>query len=116
MPFYIFYLGRFIRIDPADILFALSDNHHIRLHTTHGVYLPHLSLKELEPHLPAADFCRVNRGTLVNLSRVQAYDKESVYLGERVFSFSDFFKRVFEGKVTVVIHREQKAMVVRGNR
>ncbi|MBN8877696.1 MAG: LytTR family transcriptional regulator DNA-binding domain-containing protein [Sphingobacteriales bacterium] len=97
---------RFVRINLTDIRYVLSVAHHVNIFTDHGELMPHLSLKQLEEQLPAQLFIRVNRGTLVSLDKIVSFTKDTVYLKEAKFSFTDKYKRAFDEKVTIVLHQD----------
>ena len=97
---------KFIRIDFSDIKYVLAVGHHVKISTDQGVYLPHLSLKEMESVLPAEEFCRINRSTLVAIDRITCFDRETVTLKDVSFSFSDKFRKDLESKCTVLLHKD----------
>lgn len=104
--FFIHVRKKFIRIDISDIRYIMAVAHHVKLVTEHGIFLPHLSLKQIETILPPEHFTRVNRSTLVALDRVETYDRETVSLKEASFSFTDKCRKIFLKKIRVVVHEE----------
>ncbi len=107
--FYIHIKKRFIRIAWDDIYYIEAIGHHVRIHTCHGTYLPHLSLKRLATALPSDQFARVNRSAMVNLLRIKWFDSENVTLlaaKETVLSFSDRFRKQLEQQVTIILHED----------
>lgn len=104
--FFIHLNKRFVRVNVKDIRYVLSVDHHIKIFTDQEVLMPHLSLKQLEEKLPSDSFVRVNRGTLISLERVLFFDKDTVFIKDACFSFSDKFKKEFDGKITVIKHQE----------
>lgn len=107
--FFIHLKKKFIRIDVKDIRYVLSVAHHVKICTDQGIFIPHLSLKQLETILPSDSFSRVNRGTLVALDRIISFDKDEVVLKDVKFSFSDKYRKELENRITVMLHQENKA-------
>ncbi|MBN8877462.1 MAG: LytTR family transcriptional regulator [Sphingobacteriales bacterium] len=107
--FFIHLNKRFVRVNVKDIRYVLSIHHHIKIFTDREVLMPHLSLKQLEEVLPDNSFVRVNRGTLISLDRVLFFDKDTVFIKDACFSFSDKFKKEFDSKITVMLHQEAKS-------
>lgn len=106
--FFIHIKNKFVRIDIESISHVISVVHHVKIVTDNQVYIPHLSLKQLEAALPPERFTRVNRATLIALDKVISFDKEDVMLKNAKFSFSGKYRKIFESKVQIVLHRETK--------
>lgn len=104
--FFIHLKRRFVRIDVKDIRYAIAVAHHVKICADQGVFIPHLSLKQLETVLPGDSFSRVNRGTLVALNRIISFDKDEVVLKDVRFSFSDKYRKELESKIIVMLHQE----------
>ncbi|RYD70234.1 MAG: LytTR family transcriptional regulator [Sphingobacteriales bacterium] len=100
--FFIHLKKKYIRINIEEIRYVLSLDHHIKIVTDHGIYIPFLTIKQLETILPPEQFCRVNRSTLVALNRIISFDRHSVTLRDGVFSFSDKYRKLIEGKVKLL--------------
>jgi len=107
--FFIHLKKKFVRIDVKDIRYVLSIAHHVKICTDQGIFIPHLSLKQLETILPVDSFSRVNRGTLVALNRIISFDKDEVLLKDVRFSFSDKYRKELESKITVMLHQESSS-------
>lgn len=109
MPLLFIHLkGKFIKLDIERIHYVLSIEHHVKIVTDDGIFIPHLSLKQLEASLPQEQFARVNRGTLIALGKVLSFDKDEVVLPTGKFSFSDKYWKEFQQKVQILIHQERK--------
>ena len=107
LPFLFIHLRRkFVRIDHKDIRYVLAVGHHVKIATDQAVYLPHLSLKEIETALPTDLFCRINRSTLVAMDRITFFDRETVSLKDVSFSFSDKYRKELESKCTILLHKD----------
>ena len=107
--FFIHLNKQFIRINLHDIKYVEALAHHVKIYTDHGNFIHHLSLKQLETKLPMDLFARVNRSTLVPLQRIVSFDKDTAFLKDKKFSFTDKYKKEFEEKVTILLHQENNA-------
>lgn len=70
-------------LNPADILYASTEDEKTYLYTAEGPLPSHLTLAELEQRLARSGFFRAHRGYLVNLQRVKAiipYTRDSFTL------------------------------------
>jgi ABC-2 type transport system ATP-binding protein len=75
--------GQVALVNPADILYASTEDEQTLLHTTHGQVPSHLTLTELGERLGHNGFFRAHRGYLVNLQRVKSvvpYTRDSFSL------------------------------------
>ncbi|MBN8877531.1 MAG: LytTR family transcriptional regulator [Chitinophagaceae bacterium] len=100
--FFIHLKKKYVRIAISEIRYILSLDHHVKIVTDHGIYIPFLSIKQLETILPADQFCRVNRSTLVALNRIVSFDRHTVTLRDGVFTFSDKYRKLMEGKIKLL--------------
>lgn len=107
--FFIHLKKRFVRVNLDDINYILSVAHHVKIHTNQGVYIPHLSLKQLEEILPLDEFVRVNRSTLIPLKKITAFTSDEVFLGAESFGITDRFREELRSRLTVMIHRESNS-------
>lgn len=75
--------GKVALVNPADILYATSDDGRTNLYTTNGLIPTHLSLSELESRLARSGFFRAHRSYLVNLQHIKeviSYTRDSYTL------------------------------------
>ena len=75
--------GKVALVNPADILYAASDDGRTYLHTEHGRIPTHLTLSEVESRLARSGFFRTHRSYLVNLQHIKemiAYTRDSYTL------------------------------------
>jgi DNA-binding LytR/AlgR family response regulator len=66
-----------------EILYLQADGDYVQIHTINGKYLKEQTMKYFELHLPAGQFVRVHRSTIVNvemISRIELYEKQSQQL------------------------------------
>ena len=106
--FFIHLKHKFIRLNLKDIRYIEAVAHHVKISTDQGMFIPHLSLKQLETVLPVSLFSRVNRGTIVAHDRIVAFDKDQIELKDIKFSFSDKYRKIMESKIKIMIHQDAK--------
>lgn len=98
-----------VRVDIPEILYIAVNGHRLEIRLVDGKrHMPYLSLKEIEVELPADFFAKVNRGILVALNHVICFDKETVYMPNANFSFSEGCKETFKQKIRLLIHKEKR--------
>lgn len=107
--FFIHLKKKYVRIGITEIRYVLSLDHHIKIVTDHGIYIPFLTIKQLEKILPADQFCRVNRSTLVALNRIVSFDRQTVTLKDGVFSFSDKYRKMMEARIRLLWNADNPA-------
>ena len=100
--FFIHLKKKYVRIETAGIRYVLSLDHHVKIVTDSGIYIPFLTIKQLEKILPEDQFCRVNRSTLVALNRIISFDRHTVTLRDGVFSFSDKYRKLMEARIRLL--------------
>lgn len=100
--FFIHLKKKYIKISISGIRYILSLDHHVKIVTDQGIYIPFLTIKQLETILPPEQFCRVNRSTLVALNRIISFDRHSVTLRDGVFSFGDKYRKLIESRVRLL--------------
>lgn len=62
--------GGMVRINVANIYYVESQGHTLILHTILGDYNTSMTMKEMEEKLAGMNFCRGNKGYLINLQHV----------------------------------------------
>ncbi|MET0462009.1 MAG: LytTR family DNA-binding domain-containing protein, partial [Chitinophagaceae bacterium] len=100
--FFIHLKKKYVRIGIDEIRYVLSLDHHVKIVTDHGIYIPFLTIKQLEKILRPEQFCRVNRSTLVALNRIISFDRHTVTLRDGVFSFSDKYRKLMEARIRLL--------------
>lgn len=109
--FFIHLKGSLVAIHVKDICYVQALAHHVKIVTDNGTFIPHVCLKQLEEKLPSGLFTRVNRGTLVSLSRVVSFNRDEIILKNGRFSFTDKYRKEFREKVTVLMNEDTKQAV-----
>jgi DNA-binding LytR/AlgR family response regulator len=77
--------GQLVKIMHNELLYAQSIKDYIRLQTSKGSYLTHMTMKYLSELLPASNFLRVHRSYLINRSYAERIDRNAVMIkGEQI--------------------------------
>ena len=77
--------GGAVRINIANIYYIESQGHNLVLHTILGDYESAGTMKEVEEKLQGLNFCRGNKGYLINLQHVDGIQDESALIkGEQL--------------------------------
>lgn len=63
--------GRVVLLEPSEIDWVEADGDYVRLHTRDRSYLVRETMKAMTARLPAEQFARIHRSTIVNVSRVR---------------------------------------------
>jgi DNA-binding LytR/AlgR family response regulator len=70
-----------VKILYADMLFAEATQNYVTIYTKDKKHLTHLTFKGFEENLPAAEFIKVHKSYIVNLSRIDGIDANSIVIG-----------------------------------
>jgi DNA-binding LytR/AlgR family response regulator len=84
--------GSLVKVFHADIVFAQSLKDYIKITTTSGTFLTHLTMKSLLELLPEAQFKRIHRSYVVNLQHVNRIGKDAVVAGTSTLPVGDMYK------------------------
>jgi DNA-binding LytR/AlgR family response regulator len=77
-----------VKILYADILFAEATQNYVTIHTKDKKYLTHLTFKSIEENLPSAEFLKVHKSYIVNLSRIDGIDTDGIVIGTHTIPIS----------------------------
>lgn len=106
--FFIHLKRKFVRIDASDINYILSINHHVKIHTSKGVFIPYLGLEQMLKILPSASFVRINRAVIICIDKIISFTRDEVFLNVESFFITDRYRDEFISKVVIVIHSEKR--------
>lgn len=84
--------GNLVRVFHRDILFAQSMKDYIKVTTTTGSYLTHLTMKSLLELLPEQLFKRIHRSYVVNTQHLDVIGKEEVIIGKTTIPVGENYK------------------------
>ncbi|NII26580.1 response regulator [Pseudoflavitalea sp. X16] len=84
--------GSLLKVYHADILFAQSMKDYIKVVTTTGTHITHLTMKSLLLLLPEDGFKRAHRSYVVNTRHINMISKDSVTIGKNVIPVGEHYK------------------------
>jgi DNA-binding LytR/AlgR family response regulator len=86
-----------VKIDFNQITYisALKDYIKIFIDTQEKAIITQMNLKAIEEILPSDKFCRVHRSYLVNIKKVNAFNKTELYIGKVEIPIGDLYKNNF---------------------
>ncbi|AXY72863.1 DNA-binding response regulator [Paraflavitalea soli] len=84
--------GSLVKVVLAEILFAQSMKDYIRIITTTGQHITHLTMKSLLQLLPEQQFKRVHRSYVVNIRHIDRLSKEAVTIGQTTIPLGEHYK------------------------
>ena len=94
--------GRYVRVDFASILFIEARSNYVQIVTGSRVFMCLVSMRQIEKLLPADSFCRVHRSYIVGISNIQSFDKERIYMEDRMIPIGDRYRSALHRSVTMV--------------
>jgi two-component system, LytTR family, response regulator LytT len=92
---------KLIRIELANIKYIESMHEYIKIHLVVGKpVMTMLSMKAIEEHLPAAQFMRVHRSYIVNLSKISVVERSRiVFEGDIFIPVTEQYKPAFQSYI-----------------
>ena len=72
--------GKLVRIENDDILYVESMGDYVKFITTDKKYITHNTIKNLESQLDGQRFMKVHRSFIVNMSRIDDIQENSLYI------------------------------------
>lgn len=92
---------KILRINFSDILYieGLKDYVKIYLSSSPKPILSLTSMRAIEQTLPAARFYRVHRSFIVNMQKVQVFERGQIVFGEKILPVSDSYKERVQGYI-----------------
>jgi DNA-binding LytR/AlgR family response regulator len=93
---------QYVRIDYDELIYIESVGNYVRIVAENGAYLAQLTIKQLEKLLPADSFCRVNRGCIVAINRIIAFDADAVSIKNKKLPFTERYRKELERRVNII--------------
>jgi DNA-binding LytR/AlgR family response regulator len=84
--------GGLVKVLLPEILFAQSMKDYIRIVTTTGQHITHLTMKSLLQLLPEQQFKRVHRSYVVNIGHIDKLSKDTVTIGKTSIPLGEHYK------------------------
>lgn len=85
-----------IRIELSDILFVEGMKDYVRIHTADKTHTSLMSLKSVESILPVESFVRVHRSYIVSINKINAIERNRIFIGNKIIPISSNQKEVFD--------------------
>ncbi|WP_158825835.1 LytR/AlgR family response regulator transcription factor [Mucilaginibacter lacusdianchii] len=88
--------GQLVKVMHNELLYAQSIKDYIRLQTSRGSYLTHMTMKYLSELLPASTFLRVHRSYLINRSYAERIDRNAVVIKDEQIPVGENYKHLLD--------------------
>jgi DNA-binding LytR/AlgR family response regulator len=113
--FFIRHEGKNVKVDFREISYIEARKNYTRLvMENRPTIMVLVTLKQWERVLPATAFCRIHRGYIVSIDKVQSFDNKHVYLaGERI-SIGEQYRGALPEAVTILVNEGVRKEVFQG--
>jgi DNA-binding LytR/AlgR family response regulator len=113
--FFIRHEGRNVKVDFREILYIEARKNYTRLvMENRPTIMVLVTLKQWERVLPATAFCRIHRGYIVSIDKVQSFDNKFVYLGGERISIGEQYRGALPAAVTILVNEGVRKEVFLG--
>jgi len=104
--FFIRHEGRNVKVDFREILYIEARKNYTRLvmEPPRPTIMVLVTLKQWERVLPVENFCRIHRGYIVSIEKVQSFDNKYAYLGGEKISIGEQYRGALPGAVTILVN------------
>lgn len=82
-----------IRIDFKDLLFAEADSNYITIYKTAGKTVTRLTLAELAEKLPADNFIRISKSTIIAVDKIEKMEKSYLVINGKEIRISESYRK-----------------------
>ncbi|WP_315822829.1 LytTR family DNA-binding domain-containing protein [Paraflavitalea speifideaquila] len=90
---------RIEKVELKDILYIESLGNYVNIYTDNKRIMAYLTLKGLESQLPAAAFLKIHQSFLVNCSRIEAIEGNTVLIKDKIIPVSRNYRDALMGLV-----------------
>jgi DNA-binding LytR/AlgR family response regulator len=113
--FFIRHEGRNVKVDFQDILYIEARKNYTRLvMEDRPTMMVLVTLKQWERVLPREVFCRIHRGYIVSIGKVQSFDNKYVYLTGEKLSIGEQYRGALPEAVTILVNEGTRKEVFQG--
>ena len=113
--FFIRHEGRNVKVDFHDILYIEARKNYTRLvMENRPTMMVLVTLKQWERVLPREVFCRIHRGYIVSIGKIQSFDNKYVYLGGEKISIGEQYRGALPETVTILVNEGSRKEVFQG--
>jgi len=78
-----------------DVLFTKGLKDYVIIHTRDRKLITAMNIKTVSQHLPADQFIRISKSSVVNIAHITAFDSTTVYLGDEEIPFGAVYRDTF---------------------
>lgn len=110
--FFIKEQGRYVRVNFSAILFIEARSNYVQIVTSARIYMCLVSMRQIEKLLPEESFCRVHRSYIVGIANIQSFDKERIYMDDKMIPIGDRYRNTLHRRVTMVRCKNTDALVL----
>lgn len=90
------------RIKLADILFLEAQGDYVKIVADGNVYQIHSSLKSVEDKIPPSIFLRVHRSFIINLSKIDTIEGNTLVIDRKFVPVSDAYKATLNKRMRIL--------------
>ena len=113
--FYIRHEGRNVKIDFQDVLYIEARKNYTRLvMDNRPTMMVLITLKQWERVLPREVFCRIHRGYIVSIEKVQSFDNKYAYMAGEKISIGEQYRGALPESVTILVNDGVRKEVFQG--
>jgi DNA-binding LytR/AlgR family response regulator len=104
-----------VKVDFQHILYIEARKNYTRLvMEDRPTVMVLVTLKQWERVLPRELFCRIHRGYIVSIGKVQSFDNKYVYLAGEKISIGEQYRAALPGVVTILANEPARKEVFHG--
>ena len=104
-----------MKVDFQEILYIEARKNYTRLvMDNRPTMMVLITLKHWERVLPREVFCRIHRGYIVSIEKVQSFDNKFVYMGGDKLSIGEQYRGALPEAVTILVNEGVRKEVFQG--
>ncbi|HTR31380.1 MAG TPA: LytTR family DNA-binding domain-containing protein [Puia sp.] len=113
--FFIRHEGRNVKVDFRDIVYIEARKNYTRLvMENRPTMMVLVTLKQWERVLPRELFCRIHRGYIVSIEKVQSFDNRYAWLTGEKISIGEQYRGALPEAVTILVNEGARKEVFQG--
>ncbi len=93
--------SQFSRLDTNKILYVEAYGDYVNIYTTEKKYTVHTTMKNIEQKLDEANFMRIHRSYIVQLSKIDSIDENIVFVNQKMLPIGSSFRDKLIRKLNV---------------
>ena len=113
--FFIRHEGRNVKVDFQEIIYIEARKNYTRLvMENRPTMMVLVTLKQWERVLPRELFCRIHRGYIVSIGKIQSFDNKYVHLRNEKVSIGEQYRGALPALVTILVNESTRKEVLEG--